>query len=60
MASDQPVIDYGSDKKTKGMGNKKEDVDEMDRLSEEWVKRTGGGMSGKAVKLDDYLRSVNV
>lgn len=55
MVMDQPVIDYGKEKK--GMGNGRADVSEMDALADAWAKRNAdeGSMAGKTVNLGDFV-----
>lgn len=57
MVADQPVIDYGSKKDKKGMGNSRADVNEMDALADAWVKKkeAEGGMDGKTFSLNDFV-----
>lgn len=57
MVMDGPVIDYGTGKK-KGMGNSRADVAEMEALAEAYAKRkaSSGGMTGKTMKLDDFVK----
>lgn len=58
MVTDQPVIDYGSKKDKKGMGNSRADVNEMDALADAWAKKkeAEGGMDGKTFSLSGFLR----
>ena len=59
MVMDQPVIDYGSkDKKSeKSMIGTKAEEEEMDALTEAWMKnRQGESFVGKTVNLGDFVR----
>ncbi len=52
------MIDYGSKKDKKGMGNSRADVNEMDALADAWAKKkeAEGSMDGKTFSLSGFLR----
>lgn len=57
MVMDQPVVDYGHDKKKKGsMMASRAEVEEMERLSEEWSsRRNGKTFVGQTVNLSEFV-----
>jgi hypothetical protein len=56
MMIDQPVINYGSGKKS-GLGNSREDKAEADALADAWAakKAAEGDITGRNISLSEYL-----
>lgn len=57
MVADQPLISYKSDKKNeRSMFGSREEVNEMDNLSEAWKKkRKNRSYAGKTFSLNDFM-----
>jgi len=57
MIMDQPVIDYGKEKKRGSMMATKSEVQELDELQEAWNrKHQGKSRVGQKVSLGDFVK----
>lgn len=57
MMMDQPVIDYGTEKKKGSMMATKSEVEELDALQAAWeAKRQGRSFVGQKVNLNDFVK----
>jgi len=57
MVMDQPMIDYGKDKKRGSMMATKSEVQALDDLTEAWEKkRNGRTFVGRKVDLNEFLK----
>ena len=56
IVMDQPVISYKRDKKKSSMMASREEVDELEKLNEEWKKhRNGRSFVGQKVNLSEFV-----